>query len=113
MIWFMLKGLIRDRHRSLFPFTVVSLGVALAVLTFCFMHGVVDDTVRSNAKIETGHLKITTRGYGSIASQIPNDLAIAGMRDFIETLETEYPGVEWTPRIKFGGLRFQKCLNPM
>jgi putative ABC transport system permease protein len=104
MIWFVLKGLIRDRHRSLFPLIVVSLGVALAVLTYCFMHGVVDDTVRSNAKIETGHLKITTAGYNAIASQIPNDLAITGVADFLAKLGSDYPGVEWTPRIKFGGL---------
>jgi putative ABC transport system permease protein len=104
MIWFLFKGLLRDRHRSLFPFTVVSLGVALAVLTFCFMHGVVDDTVRSNAKIETGHVKITTGGYNAISSQIPNDLAVTGLADFMAMLSAEYPSVEWTPRIKFGGL---------
>jgi putative ABC transport system permease protein len=100
----MLKGLIRDRHRSLFPFIVVTLGVALAVLTHCFMYGVMDDTVRSNAKIETGHVKIMTRGYSAISSQIPNDLAVWGLAGFIDELAAAYPGMTWAPRIKYGGL---------
>jgi putative ABC transport system permease protein len=104
MIRFIIKGLLRDRHRSLFPFIVVSLGVALAVLTYCYMHGVVDDTVRSNAKLETGHVKVTTVGYRAIASQIPNDLAVTGLESVLTMLEAEYPGIDWAPRIKFGGL---------
>jgi putative ABC transport system permease protein len=104
VIIFMLKGLLRDRHRSLFPFIVVTLGVALAVLIYCFMHGMVDDTIRSNARIETGHVKIMTRAYNSMASQAPNDFAVWGASEFIDMLEREYPAMDWTPRIKFGGL---------
>jgi putative ABC transport system permease protein len=104
MIRFMLKGLLRDRHRSLFPFVVVSLGVGLAVLTYCFIHGMVDDTVRSNANLETGHVKIMTRGYHAISSQIPNDLAILNLADFLAFLESSYPRLDWAPRVKFGGL---------
>jgi putative ABC transport system permease protein len=104
LIRFLLKGLIRDRHRSLFPFIVVTLGVTLAVLAYCFMHGMIDDTVRSNAKLDTGHVKIMTNGYMAISSQVPNDLGIAGLGELLELLRSEYGEMEWAPRIKFGGL---------
>ena len=104
MIRFLLKGLLRDRHRSTFPIIVVTLGVGLAVLAHCFMYGFIDDAVRSNARIDTGHVKIMTRGYKAIASQLPNDLAIQDLEVFLADLRQEFPGRSWAPRIKFGGL---------
>ncbi|MBN1164604.1 MAG: FtsX-like permease family protein [Candidatus Krumholzibacteriota bacterium] len=104
MIRFLLKGLIRDRHRSLFPVMVVTVGVTVAILMQTFMHGVMDDMVRSNAKLDTGHLKVTTLGYREIARQMPNDLSISGIDRFLRGLETDYPRLEWTTRIKFGGI---------
>lgn len=104
MIRFLLKGLLRDRHRSLFPFIIVTLGVMLAVLTYCFMHGMIDDTIRSNAKLDTGHVKIVTTGYMAISSQVPNDLAISDLGRFLDMLRDEYASMDWAPRIKFGGL---------
>jgi len=104
MIKFLMKGLLRDRHRSTFPIIVVTLGVALAVLAYCFMYGVIDEAVRSNAKIDTGHVKIMTRGYRAISSQVPNDLAVANLPDVLSELHRDYPGMQWTPRIKYGGL---------
>jgi len=104
LIHFLLKGLVRDRNRSLFPLIVITLGVMLGVVTYCFMHGVIDETIRSNAKLSTGHVKITTRGYRALASQVPNDLGIVGLDRLLAALDRGYPRMEWTPRIKFGGL---------
>jgi len=104
MIRFLMKGLLRDRHRSTFPIIVVTLGVALAVLAYCFMYGVIDEAVRSNAKIDTGHVKVMTRGYRAISSQIPNDLAVRNLSAVLEELKRDYPAMEWTARIKYGGL---------
>jgi putative ABC transport system permease protein len=104
MTGFLLKGLVRDRHRSLFPLIIVSIGVMVSILMYCFMYGIMDETVRSTAKLDTGHVKIMTRGYNEIAQQLPNDLAISGIGAMIERLEREYPEMEWTSRIKFGGL---------
>ena len=75
MIQFLLKGLLRDRHRSLFPVLIVTGGVAITVLIYCYLLGFADDTIRTNAKLDTGHVKIMTRAYAEIASQVPNDLA--------------------------------------
>lgn len=104
MTKFLLKGLLRDRNRSLFPVLIVTVGVATSVVMYCFMHGFMDDAVRSNARLDTGHVKIMTRGYREIATQLPNDMALTGIEEMISALERDYPDLEWTPRIKFGGL---------
>jgi putative ABC transport system permease protein len=104
MMWFLLKGLIRDRHRSLFPVVIVSLGVTVSILMYCFMQGMIDDAVRSNARLDTGHVKIATKGYHEISRQLPNDLAIMNAAEILGALQEDYPGMDWVPRIKFGGL---------
>ncbi|MEE9516965.1 MAG: FtsX-like permease family protein [Candidatus Adiutricales bacterium] len=104
MTWFLLKGLLRDRHRSLFPILVVTGGVAVTILLFCFMLGYGDDIAITNANLDTGHVKVMTKGYSEIASQIPNDLALVGAGALIKELETDYPNMDWAVRVKFGGL---------
>ena len=104
MIRFLMKGLFRDRNRSLFPMIIISLGVAVSVFIHCFMAGMTDETVRSNARMETGHLKVVTTGYNDLAGQFANDLAVRDAAGLIEKLRSEYPDVRWMPRIKFGGL---------
>ena len=104
MIRFLLKGLLRDRHRSLFPVLIVAGGVAITVLIYCYLLGFADDTVRTNAKLDTGHVKIMTRAYAEIASQVPNDLAFSDAGRLIASLKEDYPGLDWAARIKFGGL---------
>ncbi|MBD3304826.1 FtsX-like permease family protein [candidate division KSB3 bacterium] len=104
MIKFLLKGLVRDRHRSLFPVIIVSAGVMITILINCWVRGVVGDITTTNAKLDTGHVKIMTRAYADIADQAPNDLAIFGVSELLADLQREYPRVDWAPRIKFGGL---------
>lgn len=104
MIRFLFKGLIRDRHRSLFPIIIVSVGVLLTTFLYSWMSGVLNDMIDANAKFDTGHLKVETRAYNKLASQIPNDLAITGIEKLMNSLQTAYPGFDWTARIKFGGL---------
>ncbi|UCF04564.1 MAG: ABC transporter permease [bacterium] len=104
MIRFLLKGLIRDRNRSLFPVIVVAIGVTLSILMYTFMFGFLDETVRSSAKLNTGHVKIMTKGYYEIQRQLPNDLSIDDAGTLIGELRQDYPEMEWVPRIKFGGL---------
>ena len=104
MIRFLLKGLLRDRHRSLFPVLIVAGGVAITVLIYCYILGFGDDITRTNAKLDTGHVKIMTRAYAEIASQLPNDLAFSDVNKVITGLTEEYPELDWAARIKFGGL---------
>ena len=83
MTWFLFKGLLRDRHRSLFPIIVITGGVAITILAYCWILGVKDDLTIASAKLDTGHVKIMTRGYLEISSQVPNDLAVSGINTFL------------------------------
>ncbi len=104
MIRFLIKGLLRDRHRSLFPVLVVFIGVLLTTAFYGFLIGMMGDVYEKMSVFETGHVKIMSRAYAEIASQMPNDLALFGLSELMVTLKKEYPGLAWAPRIKFGGL---------
>lgn len=104
MIRFLLKGLIRDRSRSLFPTLVVLAGVAITVFLFNWMNGVKNNFIQVNAKFNTGHVKIMSRAYAQEADQIPNDLALSGIESLQKKLRRDFTGLIWTPRIRFGGL---------
>ncbi len=104
MIRFLLKGLVRDRSRSLFPILIVSLGVMLTVFLQTWLAGVMGDIARSNANFSTGHVKIMSHAYAENKSQIPNDLALLGVDDLLSRVRTQYPDMDWVARIRFGGL---------
>jgi len=104
MIYFLLKGIWRDRSRSFFPILVTGMGVLLTVFLSGFMQGVFNDIIEQNARLETGHLKVMSRAYAELASQKPNDLALYEADSLLAHLRQEYPELIWTPRIRFGGL---------
>ncbi len=104
MIRFFIKGLIRDRQRSLLPIIVVTLGVMLAVLMQAWITGILGDMVDFNAKFSTGHVKIMSKAYHENADQKPNDLALMNTDEFITELKNKYPDMTWVERISFGGL---------
>jgi putative ABC transport system permease protein len=104
MIEFLIKGLIRDRSRSLFPVLMVCAGAFLTVLLYSYMKGAIGDMVDSSARFDAGHVKIMTRAYHELNDQMPNDLALLGTDDLIDQLRKDHPHMIWTPRIKFGGL---------
>lgn len=104
MIKFLLKGIIRDRSRSLLPIIIISIGVMLTVMLSGYMSGAFGDMIDQNAKFETGHVKVMTSAYAENIDQLPNDLALLDIADLIGTLQKDFPDMEWVPRIKFGGL---------
>lgn len=104
MIRFFIKGLIRDRQRSLLPIIVVTLGVMLAVVMQSWITGILGDMVDFNARFSTGHVKIMSRAYEENVDQKPNDLALLDTDAFIQELHTKYPDMTWVERISFGGL---------
>lgn len=104
MIRFLLKGLIRDRSRSLFPVLMVSTGAFLTVFLYSWIKGAMGDLVSFNARFDTGHVKVITRAYKELADQMPNDLALLGVDNLLKQLRTSEENMVWTPRIRFGGL---------
>jgi putative ABC transport system permease protein len=104
MIRFLIKGLLRDKSRSRLPIIVVAIGVWLTVFMHAYVTGFMGDSIELNAKFTTGHLKVMTRAYAENMSQVPNDMALVGVEELFGQLNTDFPEVEWTPRIQFGGL---------
>lgn len=104
MIRFLAKGLMRDRSRSLFPVLIVSTGAFLVVLFYSWLNGAMGDMFSSNAKFDTGHVKIITRAYNELADQMPNDLALLEVNNLLDRLRDSEGSMIWTPRIRFGGL---------
>jgi len=104
MIRFIFKGLLRDRQRSLLPVIVVVIGAFLTVFLQCWMTGILGDMIDFNAKFTTGHIKVVTRAYSERMEQTPNDLALTGTDELVNTLSEQFPGMNWIQRIRFGGL---------
>ncbi len=104
MIRFLFKGLLRDRNRSLLPVLVVTAGVALTVFAYCYINGILGDSLEFSAKYTSGHVKIMTNAYAEIKNQKPNDLALIEINELSQKLKVEFPDMEFVPRISFGGL---------
>lgn len=104
MIRFLLKGLRRDRSRSLFPFLTVTLGVMLTVFLYCYIKGMATNFIDSTARFSSGHVKVMTRSYAAEADQFPNDLAYLGIKSVLADLRQQFAALIWTPRIRFAGL---------
>jgi putative ABC transport system permease protein len=94
----------RDRSRSLFPILTVLIGVMLTVFLYNWINGAASNFIDSSARFDTGHVKIMSRAYAQEADQVPNDLALTGVKTLLDQLRKEYPDMIWTPRIRFGGL---------
>jgi putative ABC transport system permease protein len=104
MIKFLFLGLIRDRHRSLFPAVVVALGVMLTVVLHAWLSGVIGDSIEFAARFTTGHVKVMTSAYAENISQLPNDLALLNAAKLFGTIKKEFPDMSWSERIYFAGL---------
>ncbi len=104
MIRFLLKGILRDKSRSILPIAVVSIGVALTVVLSAYMKGAFGGMIDQNARFETGHVKIMTKPYAENKDQLPNDLALLEVDQLIASLRKDFPQMEWEKRTKFGGL---------
>ncbi len=71
---------------------------------YCYIKGAENQIIEFNADLLTGHLKVMTKGYAADANAAPNDLALTGAGKLVAELRAEFPGTDWTPRIRFGGL---------
>ncbi len=63
MIRWIMLGLIRDKTRSLFPFLVVTVGVALTVSLYGFMDGIGMSMLDLTAKLDTGHIRLVNKPF--------------------------------------------------
>lgn len=105
MIWWSLKGILRDKSRSFFPLLIVAVGVALTVGLMGFMDGVFMGMIDTTAKLDTGHLRLTNKPFYDEEHLIPMDRALAGQDETRVWLKQHGdPRIEWSPRIRWGAL---------
>jgi len=104
MIKFLIKGVLRDRQRSLIPVLIVTIGVMLTVFFQTWITGIINDFVEFSANYVSGHVKVMSRAYAEKEDQVPIDLALLGSEKIVTELREEYPDMEWVQRIRFGGL---------
>ena len=104
MMYLLIKGLLRDRSRSLFPVIIITITVAIVIFAIGFMKGSMNSVFQSTAVIISGHEKVVTRAYKEESQMLPNDLALLNVDQIISNLDKEYPDHFWSPRITFGGI---------
>ena len=76
MIKFLLKGILRDKSKSLIPVCVISLGVFITVFMSGFVDGVLSEMISSNANLDTGHLKVITKPVSYTHLTLPTSYAV-------------------------------------
>ena len=105
MILFLFRGIFRDKSRFLFPFSVVSIGVALVVALVGFMEGVFMGMIDMTANLNTGHLRLVNKPFYDEEHLYPLDRALAAKKETKKWLKkNSTPDIEWTPRIRWGAL---------
>ena len=104
MIYFLTKGLLRDRSRSLFPVIIITLTVTIVIFAIGFMRGTMNSVFLDTAVVISGHEKVVTRAYKEESQMLPNDLALLDIDQIMINLNKKYPDYFWSPRITFGGL---------
>ncbi len=105
MIRWVLQGILRDKNRSLFPFLVVTAGVALVVFTFGFMEGIFMGMIDSTANLDTGHLRLVNKPFYDEEHLNPMDRALTGQNETRNWLiANSDPKIKWAPRIRWGAI---------
>lgn len=104
MIRFLIKGLLKDRSRSLIPLIVTSFGVMITVVLHSWLTGIMSESLELNANITTGHMKVMTKAYSEVMDLSPLNLSIIGADSLVKGLKKSYAGTDWVKRIRFGGL---------
>lgn len=104
MINFLIKGLLRDRSRSLFPVIIITITVAIVIFALGFMKGAMNGVFLNTAVLISGHQKVVTSAYKEESQMLPNDLALLEADKIVKQLSQDRPDYFWTPRITFGGL---------
>jgi len=105
MIVFLFRGILRDKSRFLFPFSVVSIGVALVVALVGFMEGVFMGMIDMTAKLNAGHLRLVNKPFYDEEHLYPLDRALAAQKETSIWLKNNSTSnIEWSPRIRWGAL---------
>ena len=105
MITFLFKGILRDKSRFLFPFLIVTIGVALVISLVGFMEGTMMGMIDNTANLDTGHLRLVNKPFYDEEHLRPLDRSLAAQKETREWLEKNSSDkVKWCPRIRWGAI---------
>ena len=105
MIRWVIKGIWRDKTRSLFPFLVITVGVTLLIYLLGFMEGIFAGMLNMTAYMDTGHLRFVNKPFYDEEHLVPLDRALAAQNETLRWLhDNSNPQVEWSPRIRWGAI---------
>jgi len=105
MIRWILRGIWRDKTRSLFPFLVITVGVTLLIYLLGFMEGTFAGMIDMSAHLDTGHLRFVNKPFYDEEHLNPLDRALAGQKETQQwLLQNGDPRIEWSPRIRWGAI---------
>lgn len=102
MIRWILKGIMRDKTRSLFPLIVVTVGVTLLIFLLGFMEGIFGGMLEITAKLDTGQLRFVNKPFYDEEHLNPLDRSLAAQSQTLQWLQEKGdPRIEWAPRIRW------------
>ena len=102
MIRWLLKGIWRDKTRSLFPFLVITAGVSMMIFFLGFMDGIFAGMVDMTANLDTGHVRFVNRPFYEEEYMSPMDRALAAEKETRRWLEENAdPRMRWAARIRW------------
>jgi putative ABC transport system permease protein len=105
VIRWLLKGIWRDKTRSLFPFLVITVGVTLLIYLLGFMEGMFAGMIDITAHLDTGHLRFVNKPFYDEEHLNPLDRSLAGQKETLQWLQKNGdPRIEWSPRIRWGAI---------
>ena len=105
MITFLFKGILRDKSRFLFPFLIVTIGVALVISLVGFMEGTMMGMIDNTANLDTGHLRLVNKPFYDEEHLRPLDRSLAAQKETRKWLEKNSSDkVKWYPRIRWGAI---------
>ena len=105
MIAFLFRGVLRDKSRFLFPFSIVTIGVALVIALVGFMEGVFMGMIDMTANLDAGHLRLVNKPFFDEEHLRPLDRSLSAQKETREWLIKNSPEeVEWFPRIRWGAI---------
>lgn len=105
MITFLFKGILRDKSRFLFPFLIVTIGVALVISLVGFMEGTMMGMIDNTANLDTGHLRLVNKPFYDEEHLRPLDRSLSAQKETRKWLEKNSSDkVKWYPRIRWGAI---------
>jgi|GEM_PF-256921 len=98
-----LRGVLRNKRRTLLTMLAISLALATLVLMNAFMDGT-NHSMFEKIVENSGHIQLYAPGYYDESRTLPTDIAIGDLEATLETVGGVEGVVDTTAQIRFGGM---------